>query len=310
MAWRIGLPVAIGIAAILWTQRRERRHPEEVGLAWFLAFLAPVVALKHHTYLYYLYLPWPGMCWLLAGAGQRLLRRRVRPLAWAVAGVLVAFVGIELKNAWARERVTVGPFPRDKTIRESRMLKNALKDLRAAGLKPGDRIAFINPSPRRHYSVADTTVQSQVTLSYVPLEGALRGGEVVRVFLPGVEYLGFKTNLPPQWEDAEVFFYRDDGTLRAFGRGGHALAELGYFTLRLRDWENAEAMFLRSRALGDTLADATFGLIITSDFLNRPDDSERYAQEFLRRWPNDSRAAVVASGKSGTTPSPSSPTGP
>ena len=37
-AWVVGIPVALALAAVLWTQRREPRHPEEVGAAWFLAF--------------------------------------------------------------------------------------------------------------------------------------------------------------------------------------------------------------------------------------------------------------------------------
>jgi len=36
---------------------------------------APVLPLAHHTYLYYLYLPWAGLCWAFAGAAERLARR-------------------------------------------------------------------------------------------------------------------------------------------------------------------------------------------------------------------------------------------
>src|SRR2546425_4468748 len=75
-AWSVGLPVALLVAVLLWFQRRDRRHPEEVAAAWFVGMLLPVVALRFHTYLYYLYLPWPGACWMLAGAGQRLARWR------------------------------------------------------------------------------------------------------------------------------------------------------------------------------------------------------------------------------------------
>jgi len=295
-AWRSGLAVALAIAFALWSQRREPRHPEEIGAAWFVAFLAPVVALRHHTYLYYLYLPWPGLCWMLAAIGQRLARRSPPALAWAMAAALVAFVGVEYRNVRAREHAMVGPFAQDKTIREAMLLENAIQDLRAAGVRPGDRIAFVNPAPRRHFAVADTSAAKAAPVhSYVPLEGALRGGEAIRVFFPGVEYLGFESRLPREWEDAQVFLFHDDGTLRAVGRGSQALAELGRFALRTRQWKEADEMFLRSRALGDTLADATYGLIITSDFLGRPQDSKRHAADFLRRWPNDPRARDVAS---------------
>ena len=293
--WHLGLPVALAIGALLWSQRRARTHPEEVAAAWFFAFLAPVAALQHHTYLYYLYLPWPGMCWLVAGAGQRMMRKPSPVLAWAAVLLLATFVGVEVRNVWARERLLVGPFPRDKTVRESMLLENAIRDLRAARLAPGDRVAFINPAPRRHYAVGDTTVAVRRVRSYVPLEGALRQGEALRVFLPGIEYLGFGKGLPPEWENVAVFLYQDHGALRLLGRGSRALTELGTFTLRTRNWGKADSMFLRARALGDTTADATFGLIITSDLLGRAGDSERYAREFLGRWPGDSRAPAVAS---------------
>ena len=45
---------------------------------------------------------------------------------------------------------------------------------------------------------------------------------------------GSGKTIPTEWEDAEVFLYQDEGTLRHLGRGSKALAELGYFTLRLR----------------------------------------------------------------------------
>jgi hypothetical protein len=292
-AWVVGIPVALALAAVLWTQRREPRHPEEVGAAWFLAFLAPVVPLEHHTYLYYLYLPWAGLCWTLAGAAARAARGRAW-VAWAIAALLAGFVAIETGNVRARETAKLGTFARDKAVREGFILKNAVTDLKSAELKPGDRIAFVNPAPIRHYAMADTTDATRA--SYVPLEGALRNGETIRLFFPGVGYAGLGKTIPTEWEDAEVFLYQDEGTLRHLGRGSKALAELGYFTLRLRDWDHAERLFLRSRALGDTLADATFGLIITSDYQGRHADSERYAAEFLSRWPDDPRARVVAGG--------------
>ena len=300
-AWRVGLPVALLAAALLWLQRRERRHPEEVGAAWFLAMLAPVVALRFHTYLYYLYLPWPGACWMLAGAGQRLARRRAA--AWAMAILLAGFVVVEYGNVRTREHASLGTLPLDKTVREAMMLENAVTGLGAAGVAPGDRIAFVNSAPRRHFAVAQTAgLDTSAVRSYLPLEGALRQGEAIRVFFPGARYLGFAASIPREWEDARTFLYQDEGTLRDLGRGSRALAELGYFTLQLEQWKDAEAMFLRSQALGDTLPDAVFGMIVTSYFLGREDESRRHAEEFLRRWPSDPRAPGVAAGLRGEPP--------
>src|SRR6185503_16885608 len=97
------------------------------------------------------------------------------------------------------------------------------------------------------------------------------------LFYPGVTYLGFDDHLPREWEDAEVFLFQDEGNLRDLGRGGEALSQLGYFLLKLHEWNRAEAMLLRSRQLGDTLADATFGLIVTRDYLGDHAGSQRYA---------------------------------
>jgi hypothetical protein len=293
----VGFAVAIAIALLLWTQRREPRHPEEVGAAWFLAFLAPVVALQYHTYLYYLYLPWAGLCWLLASLGQRLARGRGASLAPAFGLALLAVTAIEYRSVRAREHAMLGNFPADKTVREGMMLANAIASLDTMGLKPGDAIAFVNSAPLRHVAVADTSRRDTSDVSsYVPLEGTLRHGAVIRLFYPGVRYLGFGRAIPREWEDATTLLYQDEGTLRRLGRGGQAQSELGYFTLRTHQWKLADEMFQRSRALGDTLPDATYGLIVTSDFLGRPRDSERYAAEFLRRWPGDPRAKVVAGG--------------
>jgi len=213
------------------------------------------------------------------------------------AALLLGFTGVEYRNVRARENAVLGPFPADKTIREAQLLGNAVAGLRGARVQPGARIAFVNPAPPLHFAVADPRrVPNANVSSYVPVEGAMRHGQAVRLFLPGVEYLGFARRLPREWEDAEVFLYRDDGGMRALGRGSRALAELGYFTLRTRQWAAADSMFQRSRALGDTLADATFGLIITSGYLGRQGDERRYAEEFLRRWPDDARAATVAQG--------------
>lgn len=309
-AWPVGLAVAAAIAAVLWWQRRAPRHPEEVAVAWFVCFLLPVVPLEHHTYLYYLYLALPGACWLLARVGRRAVRvlgERLPGLApvtrAAAVALLVAVVAVAFLQNRARAHAMQGNFPLDKTRREAMLLGNAIHDLREARLPPGTRIAFVNPAPRQHVSLVDTTTVNRATIgSYVPLEGALRNGEAIRLFFPGIEYLGFADHLPREWEDAEVFLFQDEGHLRALGKGGHALAQLGYFLLPIHDWPRAEAMLLRSRALGDTLADATFGLIITRDFLGDRAGSDTFAREFLRRWPHDPRTKTILEGGSTIPP--------
>ena len=292
-AWPLGTAVALAAALLLWSQRRAPRHAEEVGAVWFLALLAPVLPLRSHTYLYYLYVPWAGACWLLAGAGARLARRFPAALPVALAAV-VAFAGVEGWSVRARERARAGPFAADRTIRESTLLGNAIRSLTAARLAPGARVAFVNPTPKEHVSVTGAPAVS--VTSYNPLERAMSDGRTLRLFLPGVRYLGFADTLPREWEDAEVFLYEPDGRSRHVGHGSRALAAVGTSALETGQWQWAEAMFRRTLARGDTLPDAVFGLANTRSLLGSGREAAAYARDFLRRWPRDPRARRVEEG--------------
>jgi len=285
-----GLVLAALFALVLWSQRRAPRHPEEVGAVWFLVLLAPVLPLRHHTYLYYLYLPWAGVCWLLAGLGARLVRRVPLTLLLLLAAV-AAFAGVEARNVRTREVAMTGVLMSDRTMRESTMLRNVTTALDTVGLAPDARIAFVNPAPPLHSPLAGR--QTGPRRSYVPLEAALRGGRALQLRFPRLRYLGFADTLPRDWEDAEVFLFQDDGSARHLGHGSQALSELGYFTIRTRQWERADAMLRRSLALGDTLPDAVFGLAITSSYLGREPLARLWAREFERRFPGDPRARFV-----------------
>ncbi|HET7225631.1 MAG TPA: hypothetical protein VFK69_07920, partial [Candidatus Eisenbacteria bacterium] len=295
-AWGAAAAMAALIALAVWLDRREPRRPAWVGLAWFGALLLPVVPLSQHTYLYYLYAPWAGMSWLLASLGQRLARAG-RLAARAALVLVVAFVALEARQVRERERAMSGDFAADRTVRESTLLRNAMKSLAASGaatLPAGTPVAFVTPAPVRTSMFSPAGAGEHHV--YVPLEAALRGGETLRLFHPNLRMLGFADSLPPAWESAEVYQFDNDGTLRDQGRGARALANLGYFALRQQRLEQADAMFRRSRALGDTLPDATFGLIITNSARKDDRAARAVAAEFLRRWPNDPRAATVRQG--------------
>jgi len=195
-----------------------------------------------------------------------------------------------------RESETAGAFPLDKTMRESMLLGNAVTDLRRAQVSAGDSIAFVNPAPPGvHVGLArPEDVDPATVVSYVPLEGAMRGGESVRAFFPGTTYLGFARDLPAGWERARLFLFQDAGTLRDLGSGAAALTELGRFALRLQDWEMAEGFFERGFALGDTLPDAAYGMMAAAFFQGRRDEAMRRGREFLARWPDDPRAGELA----------------
>jgi hypothetical protein len=295
-AWRMAAPVLALVAWALWAQRRAAGHPVEVGLVWFLAMLLPVLPLAHRSYLYYLYLPWAGACWMLAACAARLAARRAS-VAWTMGGALAAFVAIEAWSVRARERAVIGTQPLDKVMRESGLLHNAITGLRAAGLPAGSRVAFVNPGPRRHFNVAAPdqgyTWHATGRLSYVPLEGALRGGEALRVFMPELEYLGLGGIPPPAWDEAQLFLFRNDGRLEHLGSGARALTELGTIALDAREVPAAESLFARALARGDTLADAVYGLAVTSDLAGRSEESKRWARTFLERWPAERRAPAL-----------------
>ena len=148
-AWRIALPLSLALAAILWQQRRAAPSPAEVGMGWWLAFLLPVLPLAHHTYLYYLYVPWVGGAITLAALGQAFLARWGRPWISAVGlAALGCFAIIEAHNIQVRETATRDALPVDRTIRDAVLLSHALPALRRAELAPGTRVVFVNPVPR------------------------------------------------------------------------------------------------------------------------------------------------------------------
>jgi len=291
----LGLAVAAGALLVLISQRRSRRHPQELGAIWFLTLLAPVLPLAHHTYLYYLYVPWAGACWLAAGAAARLARRLPAALPAALAATLV-FAAVEARSTRMREGAMTGHFPTDGTIRESTLLRNAVASLDSVALAPGTRVVYANPAPHAPTSAPGPGVR--VFSTYNPLERALRGGLSIRVLRPGLRCLGLVDTIPPDWRDVEVFLYQPDGSARHLGHGSRAEAELGYFTLRTQQWARAESMFLRSLAWGDTLPDALFGLVITKVMQGREGEARAIAREAVRRWPLDPRVPVLLKGVS------------
>ena len=289
----VGLAVAAGVLLVLAGQWRARRHPEELSAFWFLALLAPVVPLAHHTYLYYLYAPWAGACWLAAGAASRLARRVPAALPAALAATL-AFAAVEAWSVRTREGAMTDHFATDRTICESTLLRNAVAALDSVPMAPGTRVVYANPAPRARSSFARQDLR--VFSTYNPLESALRGGLSLRVLRPEVRCLGVVDTLPLDWADVEVFLYQPDGSARHLGHGSRAEAELGYFTMRTQQWALAERMFLRSLTLGDTLPDAIFGLAITRVMQGRGNEARAFAEEGLRRWPRDARVPAILEG--------------
>lgn len=224
-AWRVALPVAVAVA---WALRRGLGgEAMRLGLAWWLAFLLPVLPLASHTYLYYAYVPWMGGAIAIAALGHALLARAPRPVAAAVTAVLLAaFVAIEARQLHVRETATRDFLPADRTMRESMLLRNALAGIRDANLPAGSTVRFVSPLTRAPFDVVrgepTRPEDASSRTSYFPLEAAMRGGETLRLFFPGLRYAGFARTIPPGDDSSDVFLFEQRGYLRHWGRGAAA----------------------------------------------------------------------------------------
>jgi hypothetical protein len=247
-AWRAGGAVLVAVAVALWACRRDERRAALLGAGWFAAFLLPVLPLVNHTYYYYLYLPWAGACWLGAAAFEHFAARGARALVTVLACALLAtFVFAEWNNVRAREAAMMGPVPADKTVREGRLLGNLVKALRAAQLSRGDEVGFLSPWQSEHFQADGRARTEEDYRAYLPVEGVLRNGESLRLFLPGVSSLGFTDVPPPEWDGARLFLFDNDGTLTPLGQGPRAL--IAYSAWLRRADRNAEADTLMARGL-------------------------------------------------------------
>jgi hypothetical protein len=181
---------------------------------------------------------------------ERLVARWPRSLAAAMAvALLAAFAAGEWRNVRDREAAMFGPLPADRTLREGLLLRNAATGLRAARLAPGASVGFLNPWPREHARIDGAPARGGAgTRSYIPLEGAMRGGETLNLFVPGTTYMGFAEVPPPAWNHADLFVFDNDGTLTHLGRGARALAV--YAGLLRESGRPADADALLERARG------------------------------------------------------------
>jgi hypothetical protein len=244
-----GLIVLAALLAGVWALRDERPRTFEMGVAWLLAFLLPVLPLARHTYLYYLYVPWVGGAIAAAAVGAWLLAPLPRRALAAAA--LAAFALIEGRNVSLREHATFDALPVDRTMREAMLLGNAIPALRAAGLPESTRVGFVNPAPRPSIDV--TTGQAtrdevrSERVSYYPLEAAMLNGKSLRLFLPGLVYAGFAAGVPRDWEDVECFLFEQRGYLRPWGSGPAALQRQAEYLATLGRQAEAESTLTRVR---------------------------------------------------------------
>ena len=307
-SWPAALAVAIAITAAIRWERHRSSHPIEFGVSWLLAFLLPALPLAHHTYLYYLYIPWVGGSIAAAAAGAALARASETPGNWrslpakpvtlVALSALALFVLVEDRGVRLRERLTFDALPADPTLRESTLLRHALTGLRAASLPPGIPVGFVNPVPRPAFELPGPFNNPGDIIErreYVPLEAALRGGRALQLFVPGLVDSGFAVTIPAGWERVECFLYEQRGWLRYWGHGQEAFMRQGEFQAASERWASAESSFARVRALGDTMPTAICGQAVALVRLGRAHYAAALVDTFRHRWPSDARAQLLSS---------------
>lgn len=290
-AWRTGLPVLLGLAGILWWFGRPAASVFRFGSVWWLAFLLPVLPLANHTYLYYLYIPWAGGAIAAAALGEALLRRL--PRAWTPGLAVLAlatYVAVEARSIIARERATRDHLHVDRTLRDAALLRHALPRLRSAGLPSGTAVAFVNPVPRARFDLmtgAPTKPELMASRRpYYPLEAALRRGETLRLFVPGLVYRGFADTIPSGWEDAQIFYFEQRGWLQPWGRGQQALLRQAELQAKVHRWESARITYARVRAICDTIPEAVYGQYTALRALGRDGEARALEPVLRSRWPS------------------------
>ena len=220
-------------------------------------------------------------------------------MAATAAALMAGFIGVEARGVRLRESAVVAGLPADKTVRESMLLRNAISDLRKAQLAPGTRVGFVNPFPREHHAIAGEGAMdlatAATTRSYIPLEGAMRGGRSLQLFVPGLAYAGFAVLPPRGWEDVELFLFDNDGSLEPLGRGASAHTRLGQLMIDLQRPIEAEVLLRRAVLLGDESAETEYLLMIAIGSQGRMTEGYHAAREFLARWPQSPHAGIIRS---------------
>ena len=262
-----------------------------------MLLLAPVIPLAQHTYLYYMLAPLTGAC-LTASALYRYATERWAPRS--ATGLLVVlcagYVINEAVQVRARMRLSFGQIVVDRVAREEKLIGNTISDLRAAGITR-DTIALVSPFPQRSVNATAGTMDSSISTfsesAYIPLAGALRGGRVISLYLPGVTVLGVGTRFLKEWERTRVFRFDNQGHLVDLGRGSSALDSLSRDYAACGRWEDARNALERMIELGQDGPEVRWRLGAALAAMGKEEASIDQAQILLARWPDSERARLL-----------------
>lgn len=202
------------------------------GGATYALLLAPVLALRNHTYHYYLYAPLIGAAWCLATLVERALAPRSAPRkappgratargalpAWAAVGVVAAF--FVLNGAFLVRKIERMPFVderlrADPVVDRARIARRVYDGIAAASVPSGAKLVFWSPSSMRYelrlHPAAD--VIGKETYWERNVRTALQDGLAVRVMFPQVDSVAFLHAYRPPDADARFVLYDPDGTV-------------------------------------------------------------------------------------------------
>ena len=226
---RAAIPAGLLVLALLaaaWRLATDRQRQVRTGVVWLMGFLLPVLPLLHHSYLYYLYLPWAGGACTVAGALSSITHRFARAGIYVAVLLIAGFVIAEAAGARARERLTVAGLPADRTMRDAELLQHAISALRGEHLPDGVTVGFVNPIPARDVSLIpgdERAAAGEDIRPYRPLQSLMLDGKTLRLFFPTWKYAGFSDTIPKGWENVECFLFEQRGFLRRWGKGAEAL---------------------------------------------------------------------------------------
>jgi len=232
-AWG-ALVLAIGIAGAF--DAGLRRRGWLAGAALWLASLALVLLLAHHTYRYYLGAPLAGAALCLAALASRAseiagarAKPAVLPHAWPARGLaphprwipaialglagLLAWNGAALVGTLEFAPFSIPGLRADAFTDRGLIAGRAIAALAAAGLPPGVTLRFWSPRARAAAGIPDSVDAECYAEKNV--RTALLDGLGVRVALPAVRRVEFVPRFTGAADTVWYAVYREDGALRA-----------------------------------------------------------------------------------------------
>ena len=201
---------------------RWRPGPGLLGGLLFVALIAPVLPLPHHTYHYYLYAPLIGVAMCVAALFEQLggaasVSKRGRVVA---AGAL-AFAALSLWNGAAFvHRIETAPFtdPRQRAdaLVDRALIAGRIRDrLAAADLPPATPLTFWSPwALIQQARESGGTAPPGESYAESNVRAALMDGLAIRVLFPALGPATFAHRYQPPPRGARVVLYDVDGTGR------------------------------------------------------------------------------------------------